>query len=332
METRSNHLLVGGVVMAMLIAVVAFVIWLSRASGDTDKQYDIFFKQAVDGLAEGSAVTFSGVPVGQVKSINLEPQTPQFVRVRIAVRDTTPVFVGTTATIKGVGFTGVSQIQLDPPERDPRQPAGARRELTCPENDQGSQCPYGAPVIPTKAGGIGALLSSAPELLERVSTLTARLTELLSDRNQESIAAILENVQQISRNLAERSDEIAATMAEARIAIRQTGQAVEEMGELADTSDRILQSDARPMIADLRQTVRAAETSMRNLDTVISDARPGVQAFSKQTIPEVGQLVRDLREMSASLAEVSQRLERDGLLGIVGSEKLPDYKGRKQKK
>ena len=195
METRSNHLLVGSVVMAMIVAVLLFVVWLSQASGNTDKQYDIFFSQAVDGLAEGSAVTFSGVPVGQVKEIALDRRTPQFVRVRIAVRESTPVLVGTTATIKGVGFTGVSQIQLDPPSRDQRRAPGPQREITCPEGDQRQQCPYGKPVIPTKAGGITALLNSAPELLERVSALTARLTELLSDRNQASIAAILENVQ-----------------------------------------------------------------------------------------------------------------------------------------
>ncbi|MFN3389437.1 MAG: MlaD family protein [Allosphingosinicella sp.] len=322
METRSNHLLVGSVVMGMIVAVLAFVIWLSQAGGDNDKRYDILFNQAVDGLAKGSAVTFSGVPVGSVDSINLLPNTPQFVRVRIAIHKDTPVPVGTTATIKGVGFTGVSQIQLDPPERNPRGPAPP--PLTC----ETAECTFGAPIIPTKPGALGQLLNSAPELLERVSTLTARLTELLGDQNQASIAAILENTQTISRNLAERSDEIAATMADARIAIRQTGLAAQEMGELADSADGILQRDARPLIADLRQTIRAAEGSMANLDAAIGDARPGIQAFSKQTIPEVGQLVRDLRQMSDALSSVAQRLDREGVGGVIGGQKLPDYKPR----
>ncbi|HEY0044739.1 MAG TPA: MlaD family protein [Allosphingosinicella sp.] len=329
METRSNHILVGSVVMAMVVAVLLFVVWLSQAGGGQDKHYDIFFAQAVDGLAKGSAVTFSGVPVGQVDSINLVPETPQFIRIRIAVRDNTPVLLGTTATIKGVGFTGVSQIQLDPPERD-RNRRTTTREIVCPENDSKSQCPYGVPIIPTKPGALGQLLSSAPELLDRVSTLTARLTELLSDQNQQSIAAILENTQVISRNLAQRSDEIAATMADARIAIRQAGQAAEEFGKLADTSDALLQRDARPLIADLRSTIRAAEGSMGNLDAAIGDARPGLQAFSKQTIPEVGQLVRDLREMSDALSSVAQRLNTQGAVGVISGEKLPDYKPRKQ--
>jgi phospholipid/cholesterol/gamma-HCH transport system substrate-binding protein len=303
------------------------VVWLSQAGGDQDKKYDILFSQAVEGLAKGSAVTFSGVPVGQVESINLMPDTPQFVRIRISVDDETPVIVGTTATMKAT-FTGIASIQLDPPERDARRRPG--QPIVCPEVDPASRCPFGVPLIPTKPGALGQLLNSAPELLERVSTLTARLTELLGDRNQNSIAAILENVQTISRNLAERSDEIAATMAEARVAIRQTGIAAQEMGQLADTADRTLARDVRPMLADLRQTIRAAETSMGTLDATLGDARPGLQAFSKQTIPEVGQLVRDLREMSDSLNAVAQRLNTQGAGGIIGGSKLPDYKPRKQ--
>ena len=330
METRSNHILVGSVVMGMLIAVLLFIVWLSQAGGDQDKPYDILFSQAVDGLAKGSAVTFSGVPVGAVESINLMPKTPQFVRVRIKVSNETPVLVGTTATLKSVGFTGVTQIQLDPPEDDPRR-RRVDRPLVCPQVNPKAQCPFDVPVIPPKPGGFAELLNSAPELLDRVSTLTLRLTELLGDRNQTSIAAILENTQLISRNLAERSDEIAATLAEARIAIRQTGNAVQEIGELADSADGTLQRDARPLIADLRQTVRAAETSMTNLDAAIADARPGLQAFSKQTIPEMGQLVRDLRETSSALSSVSQRLDREGIGGIVGGQTLPDYKPRTKK-
>ncbi|HEU0134294.1 MAG TPA: MlaD family protein [Allosphingosinicella sp.] len=328
METRSNHILVGAVVLGMLVAVVLFVVWLMQAGGDQDKKYDILFSQAVEGLAKGSAVTFSGVPVGSVESINLMPETPQFVRIRISVEQKTPVIVGTTATMKAT-FTGIASIQLDPPERDPRR-RRVDRPIACPEVRPETQCPFGVPLIPTKPGALGQLLNSAPELLERVSTLTARLTELLGDRNQNSIAAILENVQTISRNLAERSDEIAATMAEARVAIRQTGIAAQEMGQLADTADRTLARDVRPMLADLRQTIRAAETSMGTLDATLGDARPGLQAFSKQTIPEVGQLVRDLREMSDSLNAVAQRLNTQGAGGIIGGSKLPDYKPRKK--
>ena len=317
METRSNHILVGGVVLGLVVAVLAFVIWLSQAAGEDNKEYDIFFRQAVDGLTRGAAVTFSGVPVGQIASINLEPKTPEFVRVRITVAATTPILQGTTATIQGVGFTGVSQIQLD----------GAARGAP-PITQTG---PYGVPVIPAKPGGFSALLSNAPMLLERVTTLTERLTELLSDRNQASIAAILENVQDISRAVAERSPEIAATLAEARIAVRQAGVAADKFGRLAETTDSMLNKEGRPLINDLRHTIRAAETSLANVDAIVNDARPGVQALTKQTVPEIGQMVRELRETTDSLREVTQRVEREGALSILGSQKVPEYNPKKKR-
>jgi phospholipid/cholesterol/gamma-HCH transport system substrate-binding protein len=316
METRSNHILVGGVVLALIVAALAFIIWLSQATGEEKNEYDIFFNQAVDGLARGSAVSFSGVPVGQVASISLQPNTPEFVRVRIAVQADTPILQGTTATLQGVGFTGVSQIQLD----------GAVRGAP-PITQPG---PYGVPVIPTRPGGFAQLLNSAPELLTRVSTLTERLTELLADRNQQSIAGILDNVEAISRSLAERSPEIAATLADARIAIRQAGDAAEKFDRLAQSSDRLVNQEGRPLVNDLRHTIREAETSLENVNALLGEARPGVQALTKQTIPEVGQLVRDLRETSDSLRAITQRVEREGALSILGGQKLPEYNPKKR--
>ena len=329
METRSNHILVGSVVLGLLVALVLFIVWLSQVSGDDQREYDIFFRQSVEGLAKGTAVTYNGVPVGQIEAIDLEERNPEFVRVRIGVRESTPILEGTTATIRGVGFTGLSQIQLNPPEL----PAGRARPpaISCPERDPRSRCPYGVPVILPRPGGLSSILNTAPELLERISMLTERLTELLSDRNQESIAGILDNTEAISRALAERSPEIAATLAETRIAVRQAGDAAERIGNLAGATERLVNEDGRPLINDLRHTMRAAEESMASLQALIGDARPGVQAFTNQTLPEVGQLIRDLRETSESLREITTRIERQGIGGIIGGQSLPDYRGRRRK-
>ena len=171
METRSNHVLVGSVVLILLAVLAIFTVWIARLGGTSEKEYDIFFRQSVDGLAKGSAVTYSGVPSGQVKEIALWRPDPQFVRVRVSVNEQTPILQGTTASISA-SFTGTSTISLD----------GARKgapPITCPQPENRSVCPYGVPVIPTKQGGIGAILNSAPQLLERLSTLTERLTGLL---------------------------------------------------------------------------------------------------------------------------------------------------------
>jgi phospholipid/cholesterol/gamma-HCH transport system substrate-binding protein len=317
METRSNHILVGGVVLAMIAAVLAFIIWLSQVSGEARKEYDIFFRQAVDGLATGSAVVFSGVPVGAVQAISLEPRTPEFVRVRIAVREDTPILQGTTAALGSVGFTGATQVQLD---------GGVRGAPSIAQPG-----PYGVPVIPTRPGGFAAILNTAPELLNRVSTLTERVTELLSDRNQDSIADILTNTERASKALADRAPEIAATLAEARIAIRQAGAAAEQFGEVANTTDRLLNQEGQSVVRDLRTTIQSAQRTVDSLDATIGDARPGVQALTKQTIPEVGQLVRDLRETTDALRSITTRIDQEGATSILGAPKLPDYEPERKR-
>ena len=300
--------------------VAIFTVWIARIGGNEEREYDIFFRQAVDGLAKGSSVTFSGVPSGQVKTISLWKPDPQYVRVRISVNNDTPILRGTTATIQG-SFTGTSTVSLDGAIKG--QPP-----VSCPEENAESVCPLGVPVIPTKTGGIGAILNSAPQLLERLSTLTERLTGMLSDKNQASIAGILDNTNRLTDALADRGPEIAATLAQTRVAIAQAGAAAEQIGKLAETTNGVMTQDVKPTLANLNDTIRSAKQSTDTLNAAIGDARPGLTTFSKQTIPQINQLVRDLRVTAGSLSAISQRVEQGGASSLIGQQKLPEYKGK----
>jgi len=317
METRSNHVLVGTVVLALLAALLLFTVWLAGLSNKAAKCFDIYFSQGVSGLAKGTAVTFSGVPVGAIEQISLLPERPEFVWVKIKVDAATPVLQGTTAQIKGVGFTGVSEIQLDGAVKGSR-----------PIEQVG---PQGCPVIPSSSGGLGALLNSAPELIDRIQRLTERMTELLSDQNQNSIADILENVDTTTRVLAERAPDLADAMQDARIAAREAGIAARRVGVLAEDTSRLVNEQGKPAAEDLRKTIASAQSAADNLDALIADARPGIQNLTKSTLPEANRLVRDLRDLTDSLSQFSDRLNNDGALGVLGPEKLPDYKPGKTK-
>jgi phospholipid/cholesterol/gamma-HCH transport system substrate-binding protein len=64
---------------------------------------------------------------------------------------------------------------------------------------------------------------------------------------------------------------------------------------------------------------------------MITDARPGGQNFSKSTLPELNQTVRQMRALAQSLQDVADRLNEGGIGGALGPEQLPDYKPRKNK-
>jgi phospholipid/cholesterol/gamma-HCH transport system substrate-binding protein len=311
METRSNHILVGGVVLALLAALVAFTVWLAGLGGGLRKEYDIFFAQSVEGLAKGGTVTYSGVPSGVVKSIELWKDNPGFVRVRIEVRPETPVLIGTTASLQG-SFTGPSTILLD----------GAVKGAP-PISDNG---PGGVPEIPTKRTGLGALLNSAPQLMERLATLSDQLSDLLNEKNQKSLGHILENTDKLTGSLAASGPDIRATIAQTRLTMKQASAAVDSIAALAKSTNTLVSDEGRPMVADLRKTVQQAEKSMASLDAAMVEVRPGLRTLSTETMPEVSQLVRDLRVMSESLGSVASKIDQGGAGALLGQPTLPDYK------
>ena len=311
METRANHLWVGAVTLALLAALAAFIIWIARLNNADQKEYDIFFKQSVDGLAKGSEVAFSGVPAGQIKGIELWQKDPEFVRVRIKVDDNIPILQGTTASIQG-SFTGVSTIQLD----------GAVRGAP-PIVEPG---PEGVPVIPTKRGGLGELLNNAPLLLERLATLTERLTLLLSDKNQASIEGILANTDRLSGNLADSSPKIDRVMAELQLTLRQANETLAAFEATGDSLNKTLDNNGDKLADQLRSTLKSAQGAADELKATLGDARPAAKQLTEQTLPAAEAAMRDLRATSRSLREVTDRLNDQGAGGVIGGPKLPDYK------
>jgi phospholipid/cholesterol/gamma-HCH transport system substrate-binding protein len=304
MESRSNHVLVGAVAIVLFIAAFLFILWIARVDTSDRQRFDIFF-QSVSGLARGSAVNYSGVPVGTVEEIRLMPETPEFVRVRIEIAEDVPVLQGTVATIEGVGFTGVSLVELE----------GAIKGAP-PIDEPG---PFGVPVIPTKPGAIGQLLDSAPQLLERINVLVARLNAVLDPENQDSIKGILNNAEALSGALANRSDEIATTLVDAR-------RAVAAVAELAGNVNAIVDEQGRPLAADLRRTLQRAETTLVEIEQTSQAARGGLATLNAHTLPEVNQLVADLRDVTRSVGAIAAKLDEDPAGAIVGGRQLPDYR------
>ncbi|WAC23153.1 MlaD family protein [Blastomonas sp. SL216] len=312
METRANHVWVGTVTLVLLAGIAAFVIWLAGL-GETDRnKYDIFFKTSVDGIAKGSVVAYSGVPSGQVTEIALWAKDPQFVRVRIEVDAHAPILEGTTATIQGVGFTGVSQIQLD----GAKQGAPA---ITEPG-------PEGVPVIPTKPGALGELLNNAPLLLERLATLTERFTQVLSDDNQKSIAVLLKNSGRLTGELADSAPQMRAALAELRVTLAKAGVAAEQLGMTAQSTKDVLDSEGRPLARQLAKTLADTDKALIKLTETMEEAKPGLRQFSTTTLPETEALVRDLRVTARALSAITEKIDQEGAGGLLSAPPLPDYK------
>ncbi|MEL6529596.1 MAG: MlaD family protein [Pseudomonadota bacterium] len=313
METRANHLWVGLITLVLLAALAAFIVWIARLGQGQQNEYDIFYKQTVSGLANGSQVSFAGVPVGQVSEIALSDDDPEFVRVRVKVKEDVPILVGTTATIQA-SFTGVSTILLD----------GARKDappITC----ETTACPEGAPVIPPKDGGLDALLNSAPLLLERLATLTENLNLLLNDENREELAGILRNSNRLTEELARTAPRLEGTFSELEGALKEAGEALDAFEQATKTTDQLLNTEGPALAAELRGTLASANQAAASLASTLEDTRPAARALRETTLPAAEATLQDLRTTSRSLRAITERLENEGVGSLVGGQSLPDY-------
>lgn len=314
METRANHLWVGAVTLVLLAALAAFIVWIARLSEGAKDEYDIFYGQSVSGLAQGSQVTFAGVPVGQVTEIALAKDNPEFVRVRVKVKEEVPILVGTQATIQA-SFTGVSTILLD----------GARKDnppITC----ETTACPEGRPVIPPGRGGFGEIVANAPLLLERLATLTEQLNVILGPDNQQELAGILRNTNRLTSGLADTTPELNQNLKDFRVTMQEFNKTLNAVERLADNTSGLIGKEGEPLAQELRATLRSANSALASLAATLEDTRPAVSQLRSSTIPNAEATLQDLRATSRALRAVTEKLESEGARSLVGGKSLPDYK------
>ena len=314
METRANHLWVGAVTLVLLAMLAAFIVWIARLGQGAQDEYDIFYAQSVSGLANGSEVSFAGVPVGQVTQIALARDNPEFVRVRIKVKDDVPILVGTQATIQA-SFTGVSTILLD----------GARKgapPITC----ETTACPEDRPVIPPGRGGFGEIVANAPLLLERLATLTEQLNIILGPENQKELSGILRNSNRLTSGLADATPELTQILKDFRTTMQEFNQTLDAVERLAVTTDGLVQKEGSPLAQELRATLKSANATLATLSATLEDTRPAARQLRETTLPNAEATLQDLRATSRALRAVTEKLESEGAGALIGGKTLPDYK------
>jgi phospholipid/cholesterol/gamma-HCH transport system substrate-binding protein len=320
METRSNHVLVGAVVLILLALLGLFTVWIARLGTGDQREYDIFFKQAVEGLARGS-----------------QSPSPACLRARSPRSPCGRPTPSSSASASACPTRSRSCKARPPASRRSASPASAslaRRRQAWRRADQlpGAAAGDRVPLWRARHPDADRRPRRDPQLraaAARAAVHADRAADRPPHGPQPGVGGRHPaNTQRLTDSFADRGPEIAATLAQTRVAIQQAGDAAQQIGELAETTNGVLADDVRPTISNLNRTIASAQRSADTLNTVIGDAQPGVQAFQKQTLPEVNQLVRDLRRTSDALASVAEKVDSQGAGALIGQGKLPDYKGK----
>jgi phospholipid/cholesterol/gamma-HCH transport system substrate-binding protein len=299
METRAHYVAVGGFVLAVILLAFVAVLWLGRVelgSGQF-RRYDIYFKGAVTGLSEGSAVLYNGVRVGRVAAIRLNPANVEEVRVTVEIDKNAVIKTDAQAVLAANLLSGQSFIQI----------RGGTQKAPVLAAKPGQ--PY--PVIPSERSALERVYTRAPRLLEQLNAVADKLNALLDRRNRRAIGESLQNVRNLTRTLAEGAKQLGPLIASAH-------GAVGALDTLLTHADRGLSgpnglgASAAKTFAAYDRLARDLTATNRQIQQVIRESRPGIRNFSQNTLMQVDALLAQTRQFVAGLSRLSSEIERTG--------------------
>ncbi len=311
METRANYVVVGTFVLVVLLGVFVSILWLARVEFTrTFAYYDIYFSGSVTGLNEGAPVRYSGVQIGRVIDIRLDPQNPEQVRVTLEVDANTEIKSDAVASLEIQGITGVAYVEI----------SGGSREAPALQRLEGQRFP----VIASRPSQLQSVVSSAPEVLNRVIIVADRLAELLDDKNRAALSATLDNVQQLTAVGTEDARKLEMVLDDSDSAVKQFRTTMSSANDTVTELQRTLVL-ANNAATDLSTALKQFDLTAQHLDGLVQDNRPALKDFTRGGLNELNQLISDTRVLVAGLTRIVNEVERDPSRFIFG-ERREGYK------
>ena len=299
-----------GLFLAISLVVTAvLVINFSKGTNPLTKIYTIHLTtKNVDGLVKNAVVMMAGVPVGKISAIHLNTDT-YIVTLDAKIKAEYQILADAKFFIETAGFLGDKYIGVIP---------GAN-ELPPLVDGETVACEESFDLVRTAR--------AATDLMDELKTVASQITnivnridsKLLDEQTLTNLAAGLSNLREIS---AEASATIAAVNQLILTNTQPINAAIEnvvtfsEQLKDAGTDLRSLISTNRVVIDESFANIKETTESLRNL-VVAAEQGKGLagKLFSDE------ELARNFSMLSSNLVDVSAKLNRGGLWGILWADK-----------
>ena len=294
MEEKVNFALVGIFVLVLGTALIGGVLWLSSGKSyrTSYHTYQTYMAESVAGLNLNAPVRYHGVDVGRVTKIALAPGNVEQVQLTLAIERDTPVKVDTVAVLKTQGLTGLAFVELD----------GSSRDSPALQKQPGEHYP----VIKAGPSLMTRLDSSVTSLLTNLNKASENVNSLLDADNRRAVRKMLADLETLSGTLAARSKLIDSSLVDAAHTMKNTAQLTDELAQLAPRIQHSAEAFDR-MANQLGQAGASAGGALND-----------TRQFTSETLPEVRQLVSELRDLTGSLRRISDQLEQNPSVLIYG--------------
>ena len=329
MSRRANPKLVGAFVLtAIALLVGAALVFGSFTFFEVTRRFVVFFQGSVDGLTQGSAVLFRGVPLGRVVDVGIryDPSDRSFeIPVIIEIRPGVIARYSPPATVK----TEFMKQLID---------AGLRARLESASLVTGQQVvqlnffpgtpikleetdlPY--PQLPTVPSPTQQIMSSVdvaaqdlPTLIKEATAVLDRLRAFLSPENEAAVNALLENAAAAMKTLAADAQSLRPLIGEADSALVSAGQLTARLNSVVQDN----REDIRATLRNFREAAVAVAKLMDQLNQVVATNRLPIRNFTEGTLPDLTALIIDARTTVNKATAVLDSIERNPTRFLFGN-------------
>ena len=310
METRAHHVLIGLVTVLVVAGAMLFGLWLAKSSVDnTFKDYEVVFNETVSGLSKGSSVQYSGIKVGDVINLRLDPKDPRRVLAHIRLSADTPIKEDTQAKLALTGITGTSIIQLS--GGTPQSPAleGIGHKL---------------PVIIASPSPIARLMSNSNDLMSSINQLLHNANQLFSEENAARLSNTLAHLEQTTGSVAEQRDDIRLAIQQLAQVSKQASATLEQTSQLMRNANGLLSSRGTQIVGNAQQAMQSLASSTTTLNAMLNDNREAINEGA-QGLHELAPAIRELRDTLTTLKAISRRLEANPGGYLLGRDKNKEF-------
>jgi phospholipid/cholesterol/gamma-HCH transport system substrate-binding protein len=297
METRANYAAVGAFVLAMMVIAVVAVLWIARGALTTQlANYDIFFQGPVTGLRTGAQVEYNGVQAGKVTDVRIDPDNVELIRVTVEINADVAIKTDAVASVETNILSGVAYIEI----------VGGTKDAPLVRPLSGQR--YA--VINSHRSRLASVTLRGGELLEKLNETAERVNAVLDENNRRNLAETLGNLQTFSAGLASHNKDFDRLISTANDAARSLTSLLDNVDRSYSGPDGLGQH-LNVAITDFDRVAKNLNDTNHQLQLALQDVRPGLHALSQQTVPDVGALVAETRQLVAGLNRVADEIGRN---------------------
>ena len=283
MENRAHALAAGLFTLVLGAALAAVALWFSKEDLKLIP-YVMTTSSSVTGLKAEAPVRYRGVDVGKVEDIAIDAANSGRVRIRIGIKEGTPITKSTYAQLGYQGITGLAYVLLGDD--------GKSREALQSGLDE-------IAVIRMKP----SLMDDGESLFGSVIEITDKVNQLLAEENQGRVRRTLAGLEELTQRASAVTKKLAPSLEAMPGLIREAKNvAADARASLRKTDELIGSVNGLTLKLDQRvDTLTHAVAS-------VAEVGVAARAAGQETMPRMNALMDDLSKEARTIGRVVDAL------------------------